>query len=522
MKNEKIILGSLLIIFLLGALFLYTTQKKAEETKELNNLSLGFIMKPTTYDPVKHFISHVSNVQEHFYEPLVNFKRGMEIKSVLAKNWITENDTSWVFNLRKGVKFHNGEEFTAEDAVFSVRRALGKGEVESKLTDTLSSIKSVEKLGKYKIRIRTSGPDPTLPNELTQVLIVPKNYVKENGPQILEEKPIGTGRYKVVKIKNDSTKLKAFEDYWGEKPEAENVVLKYFNQNSTAQLKALLKGEVDATSIGELKTEKVEKSEDYEVRHTTGLGIQYIAFDHREESPHVSTPKNPFRKLKVRKAAYLAINDTEIRKEVLNGYAKGATQIVPPSINGYNPEIEGIGTNIIRAKQLLNEASYSNGFNFTFSVWGTGPIDKKLGEHIKEDLKKIGINTKLEYMPLGKGIKKGMSGNVTAYQVGWVAETGDAMSPLAGIVHCTTQKYGTYNLHNYCNSEVDKLIEKAKKEMDQEVRRDKMQRAIKIAMNDIVFVPLWLGQNIYGVRKDLKWRPRAYGKLYAWEFELKE
>jgi len=465
-----------------------------------------------TLDPIMLSETPTISVQMNIFEGLVHLDENLDVQPGLASSWEVENDTTWVFHLRKGVKFHNGDSFDAEDVKFSIERA--QNHPKSQFKSPVGQVDSVEIRDDYTVAIKTTFPYPILPRKIGRILICSKDYVDANSDQYLQNNAVGTGPYQVSSWEKDEEMVLTFyEDYWGEKPEVDKAILKPIS-NPATRVSSFLSGEVDILlDLPVQDVERVEEAEGVKVVTRPGMRLIFLGFD---------TQEGPFSKLKVRKAVYHAVNEDAIVEHVMNGHAYKAGQFYPDTIFGYNPDIKRVSYDPEKAKQLLAEAGYPDGFTIQFDSSNDRYMnDGQIAQAVAIQLARVGINVELNVQTKSAHFDKILSRNTDFYLLGWTNSNGDGIQFLDGLLHSPEDSYGRFNLGNYSNEEVDKLIEKAARTLDDDKRSEIMQEAVRIGINEVAYLPLHYQQQLYGMKKNIKWAPRPdkYVKIYTMGFD---
>ncbi len=465
-----------------------------------------------TLDPIMLSETPTIAVQSNVFDSLVNLDVNMDVQPALASSWEIEDDTTWVFNLRKGVKFHNGDDFDAEDVKFSIERA--KNHPKSQFKSSVTEIEEVKVRDDYTVAIKTKFPFPILTRKLKQIFIVSKDYVEANSDQHLQNNAVGTGPYKVDSWEKDEEMvLTYFDDYWGNKPEFDKAVLKPIS-NPATRVSSFLSGEVDILmDLPVQDVDRVKNADGVNVITRPGLRLIFLGFN---------TQEGPFSNLKVRKAVYHAINEDAIVEHVMNGHAYKAGQFYPETVFGYNPEIERVPYDPEKAKQLLTEAGYPDGFTIQFDSSNDRYMnDGQIAQAVAIQLARVGINVELNVQTKSAHFDKVLSRNTDFYLLGWSNTNGDGMQFLDGLLHSPEDSYGRFNLGNYTNLRVDELIEEAAKTLDDKKRSQIMQEAVKIGMDEVAYLPLHYQQQLYGLKENIAWTPRPdkYIDLYNMGFK---
>lgn len=430
-----------------------------------------------------------------------------EVKPALATSWTNPDRTTWRFKLRKGVKFHNGDAFTAADVKFSIDMAL---EEEWPNVLNLSTVKSVEVVDDSTVDVKTSAPDPVLLNRLVFAFIVSEKQFKERG----KDPAVGTGPYKFVSLDKKKAVLEANQSYYLDRPKVKKIVYKFFPEDVTDKqlIEALRKGEVDLIKLTDEDLSKTIKT-GFQVKSLADPFIAFLWLDTaRNKSPYVDKSPNPLKNKLVRQAIYKAINVGNVIKEATLSAAP-ASQYVTDAIFGYNPDINRPDPNIEEAKKLMGQANVADGFNITLDFPAFRAAE---GKAIAKGLAKINIKAKVNPLTKEEGFEKLFVKNDTsAFILDYGAETYDAGEIFTGVLHSRSGTFGSTNLTGYSNSEIDKLAEEIASTFDSKIRLTKLQEAMMKAIGEVPVIPLYSQKFFYVVRDKFDWTPTAFGAIYT-------
>jgi peptide/nickel transport system substrate-binding protein len=469
-------------------------------TVGINNNIFGLYPNITNYELA------TMEVNFNIYDGLVDFDSNYRIIPRLALSWNNPGQNIWRFNLRKNVKFHNGDIFNSEDVKYSIDFI--KKNNSNVLRDLISSIDEVIIIDNYTVDIITKGSSPVLLNKLVDIPIISKEYFENSN----KSKPIGTGPYKFVNYDiNEKIILEKFDDYWENKVEIDKVIF-YIIENDEERKNKLLSGDIDiAENILPIYIDEIENKTSLSVKTISSTTVVYLSFDFRETKIiENKTIKNPISDIKVRKAIYHAIDKDSIIRDIRNDYAEPASQFLSPLIFGYNPNIEMLDYNLNKSIDLLKEAGYENGFNITLDCPIDWYDDLEICTEISKQLSPI-INVELNPLPLEEYFNKILNRNSSFYIIGWIPTTGDGGEIFDYILRSIDKNkgYGTYNLGYYSNSSIDNMSDKIAVTMDPEIRLGYMQKAFEIAMNDIACIPLLINVFSYASTDNIDWNPRS-------------
>jgi peptide/nickel transport system substrate-binding protein len=463
----------------------------------------------STFDPYASSELVTYTVNANIFESLVRFDENLAIQPALAKSWENVDARTWIFHLRKGILFHNGDSLTAEDVAYSLLRA--KEHPESDYKGYLMTIDGIEVLDMWTIKLHTVKTDYPLLNKLSGVAILSKSYTEQHDDEYLSSYPNGTGPYQLSRWKSPM-ELQFFDRYWGKRPDMEKVTLYFFNDLEEA-IDHLLSGKVHILNNFPCDhIEKIDESDDVELVYTPGLSVRYLGFN-------MNSPV--FGRKEVRKAIYYALNRNALIDSVKKGYAKAATQLLNPQVYGYNPEIMPIPYDTLEATTLLRKAGLNGSVNLNLVYFAPR---KKLGEMIKRDLEKIGISVILNPLPPEELLDAIKKGNFDAYVAAFVSTSGDAEQGLLSKLHSkdSERKYGLLNYERFRNREVDFMIENLEKASSPSERLAMMRSIMAVVMEEIPSIPLFVSEDLYAKSKSIAWKPRLDGIIRIDEISRKD
>jgi len=412
---------------------------------------------------------------------------------------------TWRFYLRKGVKFHNGNAFDAKDVKFTFER-LSDPNV-SEFINTGKSIASVNIIDDYTVAIKTKEPIPWFANNMHQVFIMDKESTESRDAGDVNVKPIGTGAYKFVEwVKGSYIRMEANENYWEGAPPIKKVEIRPIKESST-RFAALVSGQVDiVTGVPVELYSKILNNPKLNVVSRAARRSIFLALGNKPGTPQAD--------IRVRKAIYMAINEDEIIKKIMRGHASPAAQVPDVPTIGYNASITRLPYNPQKAKQLLKEAGYGNGFDITLS----GPNDRyvqdaKIAEAVARYLAKVGIRVKLDVKPKSIFFPEVVGGKLDFYLIGWFDGTFDMGRTYFKLAHTRDDEkgMGKFNGTAYTDPTIDNLLESTAAIVNPKNRMKVLQDLNKIAMMDkIVWIPLHYQEDLYASQKGkgIKFSPR--------------
>jgi len=442
----------------------------------------------------------------NFFDGLLQRKgSGGTLAPALAERWERLDALSWKFWLRKGVKFHNGNPFTAADVKFTFER-LSNPEV-SEFVNTGKSIDKIDIVDDYTVVIKTKDPIPWFANNMHQIFIMDKEDTESRDPGDVMVRPVGTGAYKFVEwVKGSYVKMEANENYWEGAPPVKKVEIRPITESST-RFAALVSGQVDMmTGVPVELYDKIAANPKVQVVSRPARRSIFLALGNK--------PGTPMADIRVRKAMYMAINEGEIIEKVMRGHAAPAAQIPDPPTIGHCGDLKRMPYDPEGAKKLLKEAGYENGFEVTLS----GPNDRyiqdeQIVEAVAKYLAKVGIKAKLDVKPKSIFFPEVAEGKFEFYLIGWFDGTFDMGRTYFKLAHTRDKEkgYGELNGTNYSNAALDKLLESTAEIIDVQKREKVLQDLNRMAMVDqIVWIPLHYQVDLYAVLKDrgVKFEPR--------------
>jgi peptide/nickel transport system substrate-binding protein len=489
-------------------------------------LKVGASSGVNSLDPHFHNETPTNSVNYNIFDGLVNFDKDLNPYPVLAESWKVLDDVTWQFKLRRNVKFHNGNDFTADDVVWSFNRA--KTSEKSGFKGSISSIKAVEKVDDYTVNVITNGPFPILLRKLTYLRIMDKEYAHLLSDETLGQKPVGTGPYKLTRWqRGQSITLEANTDYFRGKPAIDRIEIRPLTNDST-RVAAILSHAVDLINRVPVRdVDRIKTNRKLQFFMRPGLRLIYLQVDHmRAKSPYIEgVEQNPFQDVRVRKALFYGINEDEIVQYIMGGFAVPAGQYYPMAVNGYDSSVKRPAYNPEKAKALLKEAGYESGFTVTLDSPNDRYInDEKIAQAVASSLAKIGITVKVNAIPKASFFPKANDTDSSFNLIGWACSDGDGSAFLDGCVHTYDQEkgYGRYNGGRYSNAKVDALIEKSAETLDAKERQKMLIDAMHLALlEDQNIIPLHYQVDLYAVSQKVEMTPRADNYMYFYEMKLK-
>ncbi|MBB6645231.1 ABC transporter substrate-binding protein [Halobellus ruber] len=472
----------------------------------------------STLDPQNTTSGEVAKVTNQAYEGLIAFEPGeAALTESLATDWSVDGQSVSI-TLREGVTFHDGTEFTAEDFIATYRRFVDD-DYEYHFEDssvygpfTLGNwIDTVEADGDYGLSITlTQQYAPFLRNLAMFAAVVISQDAIESDTD-LDQEMVGTGPFQLETLDdaNNRIQLSAFDDYWGEGANVDEVLFLTRGQNST-RAQALVEEELDIIDgLDPDSMQIIEGSDTAETRTATGINIGYMAFNlSRVEA---------FRDRRVRRAISLAVDTQTIVENIYSGIATQADQPIPPALFGHNEDISPYEHDPEQAQTLLEEAGYGDGFSFTLTTFqnprGYNPAPLPTAQTIRSNLREVGIEVSIDDRQFSDYLTYTSQGNHDATLAGWYTDNADPDNFCYVLLHpqvdapedqdwvdWDTEGFNTSNNAAWANSEYMEIVEEAQRTSEQSERADLYNQASRIAHDEAPWVFIDYADEVRGVR----------------------
>jgi peptide/nickel transport system substrate-binding protein len=440
----------------------------------------------------------------------------LQLEGNLAESWRLLNDTTWQFKLRRNVKFHNGEPFDATAVKFSVERMLNPQQGAPGRT-SIATIDHVDIVDPYTVNIVTKTPFPLLPVRMAPghcgtVGILPPKYVAQVGDAGFAVKPVGTGPYKFVEwIKDDRLVLDANKDYHRGAPAIDRLIFRPIPELTT-RVAALLSGQADLVSdippdqVGKVKSSGVAR---IEVSTLGGFVIMMKITNY--------LMPGPWQDARVRKAINYAIDMDTIIKTVLEGYGQVLGVPLEKEAFGFNPNIKWYGYDPERAKALLKEAGYANGFEMTMHVPNRRYMnDIEVVQAMAQMLGKVGIKANVEVGEQSVYVTKWRQKQLLpVYMTAWGGAGLFDGDLLVNSLHSKSA------LSIYKNEALDKILEDAQGSNDPEKRKALYWKAQEMIYEEAPIIKAYQQAHIFGISSRLDWSPWIDNMLFLYDAKLK-
>ena len=477
---------------------------------------------PTTLDTMNQQETPASVVAAHLFDTLVERDPNLKVVPALAVELPKlVSPQVWEVKLRRGVKFHNGEEFDAESVKFSLERVKLPA---MRASSNFRPIDRVEVVDPYTVRVHASKPWPTFTTVMgfRQASMYPPKAYAGKDSAFISKNPIGTGPYKLVRwSKDEEIVLEANEQYWRGAPRIKTVVFRPIPDDAV-RVAALQNGEVDvAVNIPPHLANIIANHPKLFLSTAPSIRtLQLMFVTHEFDAQHklVGPYKGVTADKRVRQAITSAIDADEIIKSVLDGKAIRLATMLTPLHFGYDAALKPVKQDLAKTKKLLAEAGYAGGLELTLnSPQGRYVRDKEVAEAVTGQLTKAGIKATLrthEFVSyLNNMVYVHKAGPV--WLIGWGTPTIDAET-----VYGPLFRTGS-NLGNYSNPDFDGMVDQAQSMMDEKQRLALYHRINKLWIDDAAAVPLYQQIDLYGANKRLNWKARSDEAIKAYDMSIK-
>ena len=458
---------------------------------------------PTTLDPHLHLETPASNVLLQIYDTLLFRDKDLNLVPWLAESWRSVNPTTWEFKIRKGVKFHNGEDVDAEAVKYSLERIIDPNTKPQRQITFFSLVERVDVVDKHTARVITKKPFPVLPNNLALLgNIVPPKYFKSSDMAHLAKNPVGSGPYKFVRWnKDEQIVMEANEQWWGGAPKVKTLVFRPIPEHAV-RVAALQAGEIDiAVNIPPHLVPIIDKHPKLYVTKAPSVRTIFIPiYTHKFDTTNklVGPVEHPTKDKRVRQALNLAVNIDEVIKTVLEGQAIRVASPLTPKHFGFDPKMAPYKSDPDAVKKLLTEAGFPNGLDLVLnSPDGRYLKDKEVSEAVAGQLTKAGIRTKVRVYEWTTYLNKYVyvHGADPMFLIGWGNTNWDADGTLFPLFRSGQP------LANFYNADFDGLVEDAKVNTDPKVRLERYAQALKLFRDEAPVIPLYQQMDLYGANK---------------------
>ncbi|BES73339.1 ABC transporter substrate-binding protein [Marinobacter nanhaiticus D15-8W] len=482
----------------------------AEADKELK---LAYDADPISLDIHEQLSGGMLQLSHMNFDPLIRWTKDLEFEPRLAKSWERIDDKTMRFHLREGVKFHSGNTLTSEDVKFTFER-LKKSQDYKAIFQPFSDLKIIDE---HTFDLVTKEPYPLVLNTATYIFPMDKAFYtgtdKDGNDKSAISKQVdtfasrnqsGTGPFKVTSRQQGvKVEFERFEDYWDQDSPGNvgHVILTPIKENNT-RVSALLSGGVDFIApVPPTDLDRIKN--DPKTNLVTMSGTRIIVFQMNQKRVEA------FKDKRVRQAIAYAINQEGIAAKIMKGFATPAAQLSPEGYQGHVDSLEK-RFDIEKAKELMKEAGYEDGFTITMMAPNNRYVnDDKIAQAVAAMLARINIKVDLKTLPKAQYWPEFDNRAADMMMIGWHADTEDSANFYEFLTMCPNAETGAgqYNSGNYCNPELDKLVEKANVETDVAKRTEMLQKVEKGLYEDAAFVPLHWQDLAWASKKNVQIEP---------------
>lgn len=505
MRLKNVILALLLGSIGVAALAAYGTPATPVKT----TLTVALNGEPNTLDPTLVSDRLSQTFQANMFDSLVVIGEDTKLAPGLAESWSTTDSKTWTFKLRRGVKFHNGEEFSADSVKASIDR-INDPALKSPSKGRIADIDRVEIVDPYTVNIIAKAPNVRLPATLSQLYgnMVPPKYIKEVGNAGFARKPVGTGPFKFVEwVKDDHMTFAANEGYWRGAPAIKRLIVKPIVESSS-RMASLQTGAVDiASNVPPQMVEQLKADSKLNIVSLPSTRFFFLVLD---------TTKRPFNDVRVRQAVNYAIDQDALIRAVQAGHGHKLAQPIIPQAFGFNPDVKGYPTDLGRAKKLLADAGYPTGFDTEFDNFTGSIVDhSKTGEAVVAQLAKVGIRAKMNLYDMGVFNPNRLANKTSAvyiYSFGeWALDADNTFGLLLQ----------TRNGYYYNNPDIIALWKKEQQTSDPRRREQMLKDLQDKFQEEAPYGVLYQLDSIWGMGKDVNFRPRIDEMLWFYRASFK-
>ena len=494
-------------------------------------LNIGVGGAFTSLDPHYHNLTPNNVLAAHSFSPIVEFDPNFQPAPALATAWRPVGDTVWEFKMRPGVRWSDGSPFTADDIAFTFARIPQVLNSPASFNANVKPVTRIEVVDPTTIRLHTAAPAPLLPYMLTQVYIVSRKSGEGagSGDYNTGKAMVGTGPYRLQSaLVGDRVTFRRNEDWWGARSPWDTVNYRVI-ANNASRTAALQAGDVDVVDqVATRDVASLQTNPRVSVSSVPGQRLIYLYVDSgRAQSPQVfdlagqKLPRNPLQDVRVRRALSLAINREGIRTQIMDGQAAITGQLMPEGASGYDPAIKPDPFDPAKARQLLAEAGYKDGFSIILA----GPNDRyvndgPIAQAIAQMWARVGIKAEVRSTPSSVFFAGAPRDEYSISLNGWQSDTGEASSDLIQLVASSNPEKGRGAIlrpSHYGNPEIDAIIERSLTVLDTPQREALYRQATRLGMQDAAILPLHHQVNLFALRKGLRMLPRMQEGIRAWE-----
>jgi peptide/nickel transport system substrate-binding protein len=480
-------------------------------------------LDPETLDPAYDTAIYARSVMSNIYDTLVWRTATGKVLPSLAESWDFPDNTTVQLNLRRGVKFHNGDTFTAADVLYSTSYYLDKSTVKPLRSYLRGLYDTIEKKDDYTVILHLKKPNSAILGDFARIPILPGKAMKAMGESQFGTSPIGTGPFKVARWdKNSQLVLEAFADHWRGPPSIDRFVIKPIPEDF-GRFAALRTGAVDiVANLAPERVADVEKNPKLKVLSIPSARVMHI---------RMNTKIKPFDDARVRRALNYAVDVPEIVETVLGGHGYPNASLCGKQLFGHDASLKFYEYDPAKAKQLLAEAGYPNGFT-TKMLTPTGRYmkDREIGSAIAGQLARVGVKVELvtpewadfdsQQFARGNYKNRPFQGMMFSGTGGPTLDCG--RSVLISFATSISGRWGDLYYRTDKSAQIEALYQKQRAEFEPAKRLQILKEIQALARDDAPWIYLYDQQDVYGVAKRVQWKPRPDEFIWAYDIKVKE
>jgi len=464
-----------------------------------SRITVAQVSDVLTLDPTVDSSAIGINVFLNLYDQLTEIRADGSVGPLIAESWESADEQkTWTFKLRSGIRFHDGTTMTIDDVIWTFKKIMA--DAKSPVRPYLAQVQAIEKLDGNRLQFKLSAPFVTFDRQVTLVSVVPQKAYETLGPQQFSLTPVGSGPFKVTRwVKDSGLELEAFADYWGGKPKVDQVVVKPVPAEAS-RAAALISGELDVVPV--LPPTLVDA-----LANKPGVNVIKVAAN-RAVYGGINVNNPLLSNVKLRQAINHAIDRDAIVTRLLRGAGIPLGQIAAPVLFGHDPNLKPPAFDVALAKKLLAESGYKGEpipFQYPNNRWA---FADQVAQAVGNYLKAVGLNVQLQPMEFSAFFPLWIGDKLPAlymFSLGITIMDADLILNL---------EYESGVSHGYWRSaEVDALAKQQRAEKDPEKRKQIMSRIWKLSQEAAPYFPLYSEVQAYGVREGVSWTPRADERL---------
>ncbi len=493
------------------------------------NLTIGMQTEPGTMDPQFNLLGSNTSALRNVYDTLLSRDPNLQLRPSLAESWRAVDETTWEFRLRPGVRFHDGSPLTAEDVKFTIERVTRVPGNPNSYATYIQGIREVQVVDERTIRFLTEGPVPLLPTNISNIFILSSaKGVRQTTEFNSGPAAVGTGPYRLASWQpGQPLVLDRNAEYFAGPAHWQRVTFRPI-ANDGARVAALLSGDVDF--INGVPLQDVARLQSGRTRVFGGPSAYvYMLYPEvgKDQLPGVRDaqgnplPRNPWLDPRVREAMSLAINREAIVERLMEGRARVANQAIPAGFFGHSERIPPARFDPERARALLREAGFANGFQTTLACPNDRFVnDSKICEAAAQQLQRIGIRVDLSTQPRTTFFPQRARREWPLHAAGWGSLTGESSYFLTSQIHTSNRELGlgAINYSGISSPELDSLIQRGRRVLDDGERRRVLEEVMERVVAQHLVIPILTFETIWAGRADrIRFTPRADEETLAIE-----